>query len=173
MKNPLVCLIVGALCTVAVAETPAQLAEAHFRRGVAAEQAGDPATARKSYEEALRVNPRHANARFRIGELKKTAPAIAARGREARIGAVVVPLIQLEEASLQESIEALGMMIEKESGGEVAPNFVIQDPQGRLSAAKITLNLKGVPTKGVLDYILTQAGAKVRYDEHAVVITPR
>jgi hypothetical protein len=37
---------------------------------------------------------------------------------------------------------------------------------------KITLVLKNTPAKAVLQYILDQARAKARHDEHAIVITP-
>ncbi len=30
-----------------------------------------------------------------------------------------------------------------------------------------------MPSKGVMKYLLDQADAKARYDEHAVVVTPR
>ncbi len=173
MKKPLSLLIAAVLCSVANAETPAKRAETLYRQGIAAEQAGDAVSAKNAFAEALRANPKHANAEFRLRQLKITGPAIAAKGREAKLGAVAIPLIRLEDASLQESIDALGMMIEKESKGELAPNFVIQDPQGKLGEARITLSLKSVPAKGVLDYILTQSGAKARFDEHAVVIVPR
>lgn len=173
MKKTLIFLIVGGLSSLLSAETPGRKAETLYRQGLAAEQAGDPATARQAFTAALQINPKHANARFRLGQLKITGPAIAAKGREAQLGAVIIPLIQLEEASLQEAIDALAQMIEKESEGDLAPNFVIQDAGGKLAGAQINIRLKSVPVKGVLEYILTQAGAKARFDEHAVVITPR
>ena len=37
--------------------SPAQQAEAFYQKGVAAEKAGDPATARDSYSQALKLNP--------------------------------------------------------------------------------------------------------------------
>jgi hypothetical protein len=65
------------------------------------------------------------------------------------------------------------MMTEKASGEKkYAPNFMVQDPTGKLDSQTLTLKLKGVPAKAVLDMVLSQVGAKARYDEHAVVITP-
>ena len=55
----------------------------------------------------------------------------------------------------------------------MTPNFVIEDPKAVLASQKISLNLKNMPAKAVLKYLTDQTGGKVRYDEHAVVISPR
>lgn len=52
-------------------------------------------------------------------------------------------------------------------------NFILQDPKNALAEAKITLVLKNTPARGVLQYLLAQANAKARYDEHAIVIMPK
>ena len=154
------------------APAPAQQADALYRQGLAAEKAGDAAAAQKAYSEALKANPNHANARFSLGQLKLNSGSIAAKGREAKFGTVVIPQFRLDAATLQEALDALGVLIEKQSKDAVTPNFVIQDPQKQLAAAKITLSLKSMPAKAVLQYLMDQTGAKARYDEHAVVITP-
>lgn len=172
MKKPLILILAAALVAQASAQTPTQNAEALYRQGQAAEKAGDPAAAQRAYAEALKANPNHASARFSIGQLKLNAGAISARGREARFGAVLVPEFNLSEASLQDALEALRMNVEKQSKEQVTPNFVIQDPKGELASAKITIRLKSTPAKAVLHYVLEQAGAKARFDEHAIVIVP-
>lgn len=153
--------------------SPAGNAETFYRQGLAAEKAGDPEAARIAYAEAVRLQPGHANARYRLGELKLHAPAIAAKGREAKFGSVLVPEFRVEDASLKECLDALGSIVSKQSKEELSPNFIIQDPKDQLSAAKISLNLKNVPASGVLRYLLEQSGAKARYDEHAIVIAPK
>jgi hypothetical protein len=178
MKRILSLIIAATLVSPASAQTPtpatapAQQAEALYRQGQAAEKAGDPIAAQKAYNEALKANPNHANARYSLGQLKLSAPAIAAKGREAKFGAVVIPAFNLDEATLQEALDALSVIIQKQSKDTVSPNFVIQDPTKQLAAAKISLKLKSMPAKAVLQYLLESAGAKARYDEHAVVIMP-
>jgi tetratricopeptide (TPR) repeat protein len=154
------------------AETPAQRAELSYRQGQAAEQAGDPEAARKAYTAALQADPGHPHARYSLGQLKITAPALAAKGREAKFAAVMIPELKLDQAPFKDALEALQVIVEKQSNDKVTPNFVIQDPKEVLSGAKITLVLKNTPAKAVLQYILDQAGAKARHDEHAIVITP-
>jgi tetratricopeptide (TPR) repeat protein len=168
-------LIVSSLIVLSgiLSANPASTPDAHYRRGMAAEQAGDPTAAREAYELALKLNPQHANARYRLGQLKINRGVVAAKGREAKIGAVMLPEIHLEGASVKESLDALAIMIEKQSEGEVTPNFIIQDPEAKLAEAKISFQLKNVPVSAVLNYILTQSRAKVKYDEYAVVVSPK
>jgi tetratricopeptide (TPR) repeat protein len=156
----------------APAQTPSQKAQGYYLRGLAAEKAGDPDAARLAYSEALKLHPNHANARYSLGQLKITSASIATRGREMKFGAVMIPEFKLDGASLQDALDALGIIVAKQSKDQVAPNFIIEDPKKELSAAKISLNLKAMPSKAVLKYLLDQSGAKARYDEHAIVISP-
>ncbi len=156
----------------APAASPAQQAEAYYRQGVAAEAAGDPAAAKAAYQAALQANPRHANATYSLGQLQINYTKVASKGREAKFATVVVPEFNLDQATLKESLDALRLIVEKQSNDEVTPNFMIQDPTTTLAGAKITLVLKNIPAKGVLQYVLEQARAKARYDEYAIVILP-
>jgi len=169
-------LLVGGIFAQAqpvVTGSPAQKAEALFAKGIAAEKAGDPITAKAAFAAALEANPNHAQARFRLGEMKIHGESISKKGREAKFGQTVIPVFQLEGATLQESLDALSTAMEKASEGAEAPSFIIEDTGNRLGEAKISLQLKGTPARGILDYILTQSRAKARHDEHAVVILPR
>ena len=155
------------------AQAPGQQAELLYRQGLAAEKAGDPAAALKAYSDALKANPNHANARYSLGQLKLNSGAIAAKGREAKFGAVIIPEFKLDAATLQEALDAFRLLVEKQSTDQVSPNFVIQDPKNQLATAKISLNLKSMPAKAVMQYLMAQSGAKARFDEHAIVITPQ
>jgi tetratricopeptide (TPR) repeat protein len=173
MKNTLTLAVALALVSQVLAQSPGQQAEALYQKGLAAEKAGDPAAARSFYTEALKRDPKNPNATYSLGQLKLNSPAIAAKGREAKFGAVMIPVFQLDQATLQEALAGLSVIVEKESKGEVTPNFVIEDPKALLAGQKISLNLKNMPAKAVMKYLTDQTGAKVRYDEHAVVIGPR
>jgi Tetratricopeptide repeat. len=176
MRTILLFLLGGTLIASAQNPSPAQRAEMLYAKGLAAEKSGDPTTAKEAYSQALQLNPQHANARYKLGEIKRNSGAIAAKGREAKFGQVTIPQIQLEGAPLSEALDALRLAIQKAAGDkadEMTPNFIIEDPDKVLANAKVSLQLKGVPAKGVLEYILTQSSAKARYDEHAVVILPR
>ena len=156
-----------------VAPAPAPTAASLYKQGQAAEKAGDPVAAGNFYKSALKADPNNATIRYSLGQLKLNAGDIATKGREAKFGAVMIPIFQLDQATLQEALEALSLIIEKQSKNEVTPNFVVEDPKKLLATQKISLNLKNLPSRGVLKYLLDQTNARVRYDEHAVVITAR
>ncbi len=168
--------IAAALVTQVFAQTPnpspAQQAEVLYRQGLAAQNDGDPVAARAAFSKALQKDPNHANARYSLGQLSIDSAAISAKGRAAKFGAVMIPEVKFEDASLREALESLQAKVEKESKDQVAPNFVIEDPKSALANAKITLALKNTPAGAILKYVLEQARAKARYDEHAIVITP-
>ena len=153
--------------------TAAQVAEAFYRQGLAAEKAGDPAAAQRAYSEALKANPHHSDARYNLGQVKANAATISARGRENRFGEVMIPEFRIDDASFQEALEALRLIIGRESKEKITPNFIIQDPDNKFASKKIALDLKNLPSRAVMRYLLDMGVAKARYDEHAIVITPK
>lgn len=173
MKTLSILIALFASASLAFSQSAASKAEAYYLKGMAAEKAGDPAAATAAYKEALRLHPRHAKARYRVGQVKIHAEDIKADATELKIGAVMIPVYQLEDATVKEAISLLSVAMDKETEGEVAPNFVIEDPKDKLANTRITMNLKNVPVKAILNYIHTQARTKARYDEHAVVIMAR
>jgi tetratricopeptide (TPR) repeat protein len=173
MKTLIVLVALAITAPVLPAETAAEQAEAYYRKGLMAEKAGDPSTARAAYNAALELRPGHANARYRAGQVKIDAASIKSAATEAKIGAVTIPVYQIEDSTVAEAIQVLTLAMEKATGGEIAPNFVIEDPKGRLAESRISLQLKNIPVKSILNYIHSQAGTKARFDEHAVVILAR
>lgn len=153
--------------------SPAQLAESFYQRGLAAEKAKDFPTAKTAYQTALKHNPNHANARFRLREMELNRKTIEETARRVVLDKVMLPAVRFDGASLQEALDGLATLIERESKPKQAPNFIVQDPDNKLDAAKITLGLRNIPASAALKYILDQAGAKARFDEHAVVIEPK
>lgn len=150
---------------------PAKLSP--YAEGMAAIEAGDAKLAEASFTKALQQNPNDANARYQLNEVRRNATAIAAKGREAKFGGVMIEKIQLDKATLQESLEYLASLVKKESKDQVDANIVLDDPKSALATKEITLQLNKVPAKAVLQYILSQVDAKARFDEHAIVVSPR
>ena len=178
MQKILILVVAAATAALAApgappAPPPALSAEAYFAKGIAAEESGDVASARNAYTKALQLNPDLANCRYRLKELELNGAKVAAKGREVRLSKIMVPVYHLDGATLQEALDALNLIIDKESKGLVVANFVVQDPNSKFAAAKLSLNLKNLPASAVIKYLMTQANAKARYDEHAIVIEPR
>jgi tetratricopeptide (TPR) repeat protein len=172
MRPILILFIGGTLIASAQNPTAAQQAQQFYKQGIAQEQAGNVEGARTAYTQALRLNPHFADARFRLGQLKMDRGQLAAKAREKKFGALIIPQMNLDGATVAESLEALRISMEKVSNGEVAPNFVLKDPDRKLEKTSVTFQLKSVPAKAILDYILSQGYAKAVFDEHAVVIEP-
>lgn len=173
MKTLIVLAALAVSGQITLAQTAAEKAEEYYRKGLAAEKAGDPAGAVSAYKAALQMHPGHANARYRAGQVKIEAESIKSSATEAKIGSVRIPVYQLEDATVAEAISVLGQAIEKASGNEVTPNFIIQDPKGKLAETRISMQLRNIPAKAILDYIHSQANTQARFDEHAVVIIAR
>jgi hypothetical protein len=178
MKRPiqLVLAIWLALCAGAWAdpakETTASKAAGLYQQGLTALEDGDAILARQSFTEVLRLQPSHGNARYQILNLKQRGPQLAAKVRKKKLEQVKVPRVNFDNTTLPEALEALGIMIDKETGGKFAPNFVVQDPKGLFDSRPISMKLGAVPANVVLEYILRMADATARYDEYAIVIRP-
>ncbi len=153
--------------------TALEKSNAFYLQGLAAEKAGDPVAAQAAYEAALNAYARNANARYRLGVVKSNFNQLAAKGTKTRLDKVVIPEFKVEGASFRESLTALQVLVEKESKSEVLPNFIIQDASGQLAEAKVSLQVKNVPAGSILEYLNAQVNAKARFDEHAIVLTPR
>ena len=163
-------LMLAALAVLPVrADTAADL----FRQGMAAVEEGDVRAAELAFNEVLRLQPNNANARYQLGELKRNQDSIAARARSRQLEQYQIDQIDFSKTEVSEAIIALGMLIEKKSGGKFSPNFMIQDPSNKLAEREVTLQVKNLPARAALNMILAQAGASARFEKHAIIIVPR
>lgn len=172
MKTLIICLLGGLVAPLALAQTNLEKSQAYYQKGLEAEKAGDPDTALAAFKAALQLNPNHAKARFRAGEVKINKESIKANATKLKIGGIIIPKFDVEDASISETLELLSIVIEKESNGEVVPNFFIEDPKQKLADRTVTLTLKNIPVSALMKLIHGQTNTRARYDEHAVVIRP-
>lgn len=173
MKTLSIIALFCAASPLALAENPTTNAEAFYQKGLAAEKAGKPDEARAAYLAALKLRPDHANARYRAGQMKIHGESIKSAATEEKIGSVIIPIYRLENDTVKDAIDLLSIAMEKATDGKIAPNFIIEDPKNRLADARVTMNLKNIPVKAILQYLHSQTNTKARYDEHAVVIVAR
>ena len=161
------------LAVLAILPVRADTAATLYKQGMAAVEEGDVRAAELAFKEILRLQPNNANARYQLGQLKQNQDSIAARARSRQLAQYEIEQIDFSKTEVSEALVALGMLIEKKSGGKFAPNFMIQDPSNRLADREVTLQVKKVPASAALNMILQQAGASARYEKHAIVIVPR
>lgn len=149
-----------------------------YQKGVQAVNQGNILVARQSFTRALQYDPTNSNARYQLAELdqKGTQAAMKNKVRENKFNTIIIPEIKLDGSTIQEFTEAMTVLMERESKKTsteaFSPNFLIQDPQSAFANRKITLQLKNVPARKVLDYALQSIGGTVVFDEHATLIKP-
>ncbi|MDA0766275.1 MAG: hypothetical protein O3A92_05575 [Verrucomicrobia bacterium] len=143
-----------------------------YQQGVSALEDGDGKLAAECFREVLALQPTHGNARYQLLSLQDKKPSLAAKVRERKLSQVKIPKVDFDGTTFAEAIEALDILVVKETAGEFAPNFIIQDPHGILEKSEITMKLGAVPASVILDYVLKMANAKARNDEHAIVLIP-
>jgi len=144
-----------------------------YKQGVIAMRAGKYDIAQMSFKEVLRLYPKHTQARRHLLYILQNRKGLEVGKRKAALKKVIIPQIDFDKATVQEALDVLSAMVQRESKKTVAPNFVVQDPTEGFKNSSITLRLRSVPAETMLNYIVDQAGGRVRYDNHAIVITPR
>ena len=143
-----------------------------YKQGMIAVSEGNAKAAEAAFKEVLRLQPAHANARYQLAELKQNQGSLAARQRSKKMGEFVIPQVDFDKVELAEAVAALAIMVEEQSKGKFAPNFMVQDPSNKFADQTVTLQVKGVPASAVLDMMLKQTGAVAKYEEHAIIIRP-
>ncbi|WP_035610329.1 hypothetical protein [Haloferula sp. BvORR071] len=165
--------LIFALAALACLPLRADIVSDTYKQGVAALNDGNVEAAKISFNEVLRLQPGHANAQYQLKQLSLNQDSYAAVAREKELGRQVMPEINFDNVDADQAVLALGVMVEKKSGGKFAPNIMIQDPSKLLEQRRVTLLVKNMPASAALKMIAEQANAIVRYEKHAIVVTPR
>lgn len=138
-----------------------------FQQGRAAYYKGDFETAKLLLSQVAALKPDH----FETKALLASIDTQLKSGSSLRktYGSVTIPKIDFADVTLAEALQALSAMAKNASGGKVAPNFIVRNPD--LGKKQITLNLTNIPLTDAIDYIAQLAGGKAAYDKHAVVFS--
>ena len=176
MKRLKTTLIVGlSLATCAHADEFKERANeiaALYNTGMTAVKRGDAARAKTSFQQVLQLQPGHGPARHQLNRLQLNVKQALEKQRLARFKKTKLEQVDLKDASLQEALEALNFLTTKATNKKFTPNFIVQDPAGKLTKKQVSLNIRNIPLAAALKYVLDQTGARARYDEHATVIRP-
>ncbi|MFC7337411.1 hypothetical protein ACFQY0_09515 [Haloferula chungangensis] len=152
-------------------------ADDYYKKGMDAVAEGDVAAARTAFTKTLRLKPDHAYARYQLGKLSENKGDLISKRRSIQLAAIKLPSVSMDKVTLSEALEALDHLVTEEAKQTdpkitFSPNFMIRDPKNELGEREVSLQLKNVPAKVALDYLLEQAGGIARFDEHATVIRP-
>ena len=151
----------------------AERARSFYKIGLIAVDEGNFNLAKQSFREVLKLYPTHPQARRQLIHITTNRNTLEIGRRKATLKKVIIPQVNLEKETLQEALQMLTSQVERESQKKIRPNFIIQDPTGGFNGRSITLRLNRVPAETLLRYIVDQARGNIRYDNHAIVITPR
>lgn len=147
-----------------------QTAEAWYQKGLKDIQEGKPEDAKIAFQNALKLKPGFPPAKHHLARIPELNARAKVARRKALFDEVVIKEINFKDATLQEALDALNTMAIAANEKKFAPNFVIQDPKGKLKEHLVTLKMNNIPLSAALSYILDGASAQARYDEHATVI---
>lgn len=177
MKKTTTMIVALMLCVGAVASaeqnTKVERARSLYQQGMIAMKEGKFDLAKMSFKEVLRIYPNHPQARGKLLYISNNRNSLDIKRRKDTLRKVTIPEVNLDKATVREALDFLTAVVERESKKTVTPNFIIQDPTGAFTNSRVTLRLNRIPAETLLRYIVGQAGGHIRYDNHAVVITPR
>jgi len=151
----------------------AQQVELFYNMAARAYEDGDIKAAREALKSALSLNRSHAHSIALARRMQTSGNQTLLAKRKRIFNNVMIPLIDLNEASVKDAIKVLAINVETQSKGKVIPNFIIQDKYNKLDDVKITIKLKNVPAGDVLDHLLRSAGASASFGKYTTIIRPR
>jgi general secretion pathway protein D len=114
-------------------------------------------------------------------------PSLGRAGAEAFVGnkldQVIIPQVDLQDAALADAVDFLRSAMSAQDtaepdaarrGIDIVINLTdgTADASARIAASRVTLNLRAVPARKVLEYICEQTHTQFAVDEFAVRITP-
>ena len=151
----------------------AKQVELFYNMASKAYENGDIKVAREAVSSALALNRGHAHSIALVRTMNSRGNHTVLARRKRIFSNVMIPLIDLSEASVRDAIKVLATNVETHSKGKVIPNFIIQDRNNILDDVKITLKLKNVPAGDVLGHLVRSAGATASFGKYTTIIRPR
>lgn len=142
--------------------------------GVAAFGKGDYAAARGSFETAYQIDSRNLVAINYLQKIKVLEKGVSRpMSQERQLAGVIVPKVQLKDATIGTVFDYLKSTAAKLTEGKVVVNFVLKLPEDVVKTQTISLNMSGVPYTEVVKYVAELANLQVEYQQYAVLVTPK
>ncbi len=139
-----------------------------YQEGRAAFFAGQFDLAREKLSIVLAKNPSHQQTRAMMAQIEQQLGADNTQLRKS-YEKVIIEKFEVNEAELNEALQALRILSGKASGGKVIPNIILKDQA--LGKKTVTLNLAKIPLSEALNYLAQLTGAKLSYDKMAVMFS--
>jgi len=143
-----------------------------YQQGLIAMNQGKGEKAASSFREVLKLHPGHGHARHHLKILPAKLAQVKQEQRLRKFKTTLIEEIHFHRATLAEALIALEELTVKSTKGDFTPNFLIQDPSGKLQEKVVTLRMNNVPVSAILQYLTQMTHSRVRYDQHATAIKP-
>lgn len=128
--------------------------------------------AKTKFETILASNPKNVAAK---NYLKMIAAAEAEAGpgskSESAFKKLILPKVEIREATLDSTLEYLRQQADKASNGKLKPNFVVQP--GVDTSAPVTLRLSEIPFTEALRYVGDLARVRFSFEAYAISVRPK
>ena len=157
-----------------VAAPPAEEVKQFLAEGQAAFGKGDYATAKAAFETVYQLDPRNVvaiNFLQKIKVIEKSAPKVV--DQERQLAGLIVPKVQLKDATIGAVFDYLKTTAGKLSDGKISVNFVLKLPDDVVKTQTISLNMSNAPFTEVVKYVAELANLNVQYQQYAVLVTPK
>ncbi len=133
---------------------------------------GDLAAAKHDFELVLQENPHNVVAANSLRSINiSLAKAGPSNTQEKQLSSMILPKVELKEATLDSVLDYLKRSAAKLSNDKVAVNFVPQLNEEQRSQP-ITLSLSNVPFTEVLKYVGTLGKVKFAFEPYAISVKP-
>ncbi len=178
MKKLLRIAIIGTLCTSGLqAENSSNHSKAVslYNEAVTLHKQGEYLKSLEKLKTAVDLSPNFTKARHAYIKLDRTKDKLIYAKRVAALKTVVVDKIDLNNDSLQMTLEKLSDQISqynKANKTKHIANFVVVDPARKLAKAKIKFTLSNVPATVVLDNAMLMANARYKIETYVIKIYP-
>jgi len=131
---------------------------------------GDKDTAKAKFKLVLELDPRNTTAQnyMHMIQVQEKANTGSGAEREKQLAGVVLPRVELKDASFETTLDYLKQSAAKQGRNDIS--FVVQVPPEVAEAKKVTLNLSNIPFTEVLRYVGELTGFKFSIDKYAIVV---
>jgi hypothetical protein len=146
-----------------------------LQEGQAAYQKGDYEAAKSAFEMVYSMDSRNITAINFLKLIKSTKGSVNPKTLpiERQVAGIIIPQIQFRDATLGSAVDYLKKSVDRQSGGKVGVNFVVQLPQEQINTQTVTLALSQVPFTEAVRYLASVANLDVEYQKYAIVLKPK
>ena len=177
MKTPryLVLLILAWGLVTSALQAQQRTVQTVHREGVALFNEGKFADALQKFNLVLKHQPSYVYARVYANkcELAIKQDTGPKADIEATLAKIILPSVEFEDVPLSDALTYIRQRAEELSGGKVTPNIIFSGSAEQRDASKVTMKLTRVPVTTLLKYVGDQTSCRIRYDEHAIMVTPQ